>query len=213
VKNAYQALALQNLPAGANPKLILNECIVDNAYDAGIISLNSSIRARNCLISNCGRNLYLVQGGNYQFTNCTVVTYASSFIEHKMPVLTLSDFANNSSFALDASFRNCIFWGENGLVKDEVLVEKKGTATFNVSFNNNLWKVETTPTNITSSNIIPNQAPLFDSINTFKNYYSFRLQTGSPAINKGGNFGVGTDLDGKSRPLGAAPDLGCFEKQ
>ena len=212
IKNSFQAVALQNLPLNANPKITLNECIIDNAYDAGIISLNSSVRARNCLISNCGKNLYLAQG-IYQFTHCTVVTYASSFIEHKVPVLTLSDFANNSSFALDASFRNCIFWGENGLVKDEVLVEKKGTATFNVSFNNNIWKVETTPTNITYSNIIPNQAPLFDSINTSKNYYNFRLQTGSPAINKGGNFGVGTDLDGKLRPMGAAPDLGCFEKQ
>jgi len=213
VKNAYQALALQNLQTGGNPKLILNECIIDNAYDAGIISLNSSIRARNSLISNCGRNLYLVQGGNYQFTHCTVVTYASSFINHKDPVLTVSNFGNNTALALDASFRNCIFWGENGLVKDEVVVIKNGATTFNVNFDYNLWKVENTPTNITSNNIIANQSPLFDSINTSKNYYSFRLQTGSPAINKGGNFGVTSDLDGKPRPVGAAPDLGSYEKQ
>ncbi len=212
VKNAYQAIALQSLPSNTNPKLILNECVIDNGYDAGIIAVNSSIRARNCLITNCGKNLYLVQGGNYQFTHCTVATYASSFIDHKDPVLTLSNFANNSSLSLDATFRNCIFWGENGIVEDEVVVTKKGGGTFNVNFDYNLWKVKTTPANIISNQIINNQQPQFDSINTSKHYYSFRLQTGSPAINKGINAGVTYDLDGKARPLGL-PDLGCFEKQ
>jgi hypothetical protein len=212
IKNAYQAIALQNLPPNANPKLILNECIIDNGYDAGIIAVNSSLRARNCLITNCGKNLYLVQGGNYQFTHCTVATYASSFIEHKEPVLTLSNFANNTSNTLDATFRNCIFWGENGIVEDEVVVIKNGGGTFNVNFDYNLWKVKTVPANIISNQIINNQKPQFDSINTSKKYYSFRLQTGSPAINKGVNAGIATDLDGKARPVGL-PDLGCFEKQ
>ena len=212
VKNAYQAIALQNLSSNANPKLILNECVIDNGYDAGIIAVNSSLRARNCLITNCGKNLYLVQGGNYQFTHCTVATYANSFIDHKDPVLTLSNFANNTSNSLDATFRNCIFWGENGIIEDEVVVIKNGGGTFNVNFDYNLWKVKTVPANIISNQIINNQKPQFDSVNTSKNYYSFRLQTGSPAINKGVNAGVNTDLDGKARPVGL-PDLGCFEKQ
>jgi hypothetical protein len=212
IKNAYQAIVLQNPPSNANPKLILNECIIDNGYDAGIIALNSSIRARNCLITNCGKNLYLVQGGNYQFTHCTVATYASSFIDHKDPVLTLSNFVNNTSNTLDATFRNCIFWGENGIVDDEVVVTKNGSGAFNVNFDYNLWKVKITPANIISNQTINNQKPQFDSINTSKNYYSFRLQTGSPAINKGVNAGISTDLDGKARPVGL-PDLGCFEKQ
>ena len=211
VKNAYQAIALQNMPSNANPKLVLNESIIDNGYDAGIIAVNSSIRARNCLISNCGKNLLLVQGGIYQFTHCTAVTYASSFIDHKNPVLTLSNFANNSAADLDAVFRNCIFWGENGIVDNEVVVTKNGNTIFNVNFDYNLWKVQTAPANITSNQIINNQKPLFDSINTSKNYYNFRLQTGSPAINKGVNAGIGIDLDGKTRPVGL-PDLGCFEK-
>lgn len=212
IKNAYQAIGITAPSPNTNPKLILNECIIDNAYDAGIISLNSSIRARNCLITNCGKNLFLAQGGDYQFTHCTVVTYANRFIEHKDPVLTLSNTANNISNNLNAIFRNCLFWGENGLVNDEVVVIKNGTPTFNVSFDYNLWKVQTPPSNITSNQIINNQPPLFDSINTPKNYYDFRLNTASPALNKGVNSGVATDLDGKPRPVGL-PDLGCFEKQ
>ncbi len=212
IKNAYQAIALQDPSSNANPKLSLNECVIDNAYDAGIISLNSSIRARNCLISNCGKNLFLVKGGDYQFTHCTVVTYGSNFINHKDPVLTVSDFANNSTAMLNAVFRNCIFWGENGIVDDEVVVIKKGSTIFNVNFDYNLWKVKTTPVNIISNQVINNLPPQFDSVSTFKNYYNFRLQASSPAINKGVNAGISIDLDGKNRPVGL-PDLGCFEKQ
>ena len=74
IRNAYQGIGLADPSPNANPKLILNETVIDNVYDAGIIALNSSLRARNCLISNCGKNLQLAQGGDYQFTHCTVVT-------------------------------------------------------------------------------------------------------------------------------------------
>ena len=211
IKNAYQAIGIQDPSPNANPKLILNECVIDNAYDAGIISLNSSIRARNCLISNCGKNLLLAKGGDYQFTHCTVVTYANRLIDHKDPVLTVTNFANNTSANLTATFRNCIFWGENGLVNDEVVVLKSGNTTFNVNFDYTLWKVQTVPANITSNQIINNQPPQFDSISTTNNYYDFRLKASSPAINKGVNGGIAIDLDGKPRPVGL-PDLGCFEK-
>lgn len=212
IRNAYQGIGIQDPSPTANPKLTLNECVIDNAYDAGIVSLNSSIRARNCLISNCGKNLLLAKGGNYQFTHCTVVTYANRFIDHKDPVLTLANYVNTTSADLTASFRNCIFWGENGLVDNEVVVLKNGTGVFAVNFDNILWKVQSAPANITSTQILNNLAPLFDSINTSRNYYDFRLQSSSPAINKGINAGVSTDLDGKPRPVGL-PDLGCFEKQ
>ena len=213
IKNSYQSIGLQDPSTNANPKLILNECIIDNSYEAGIIAINSSIRARNCLISNCGKNLYLVQGGDYQFTHCTVVSISNSFIQHRDPVLTLSDFANSITKPLPATFRNCIFWGENGTVTDEVVVLKNGSQ-FNVTFDTDLWKVQTAPQNITSTDIINNQNPLFDSINTFDNYYDFRLQPISPAVNKGNPAaGVLIDLNGKTRPMPAAtkPDLGCFE--
>ncbi len=212
IKNAYQAIGLQDPSPNANPKLILNECVIDNAYDAGIISLNSSVRARNCLITNCGKNLLLAKGGDYQFTHCTVVTYANRYIDHKDPVLTLTNSANNVTANLTATFRNCIFWGENGLVNDEVVVLKNGNTIFNVNFDYNLWKVQTVPANITSNQIINNQSPQFDSVSASNNYYDFRLKATSPAINKGVNAGVGIDLDGKPRPVGL-PDLGCFEKQ
>lgn len=212
IKNAYQAVSISDPSPNANPKLTLNQCVIDNAYDAGIISLNSSVTATNCLVSNCGKNVFLAGGGNYSFIHCTVATYANFFIDHKDPVLTVSNFINTTSNNLTATFRNCIFWGENGLVDNEVVVFKTGTTTFNVNFDYNLWKVQTTPANITSNQIINNLAPLFDSVNIQKNYYDFRIKASSPALNKGVNAGITLDLDGKPRPVGL-PDLGCFEKQ
>jgi len=215
IKNAYQALAVLDL--SINPKLTLNECIIDNAYDAGIIAVNSSIRARNCLISNCGQNVVLAKGGDYQFTHCTVATFSNSYILHRDPVLYVSNYVlvNNvpDVKALTAVFRNCIFWGQDGTVEDEVVVTKSGSTTFNVNFDHDLWKVKNMPANITSTAIINNQHPEFDSINTSKRIYNFRLKDESPAKNQATNAGVTIDLDGKPRPVGIAPDLGCYEKQ
>lgn len=216
INNAYQAIGAQDPSPNANPKITLNECIINNAYDAGIISINSSVRARNCLISNCGKNLVLVKGGDYQFIHCTVVSYSNSLILHREPVLLVSNFINVNSLPvsanLNALFSNCIFWGENGIVDDEVVVLKNGNTTFNVNFDHNLWKVLNVPANITSTQIINNQSPLFDSLNFSRRYYDFRLKANSPAKNNGINAMVITDLDGKPRPVGL-PDLGCFEKQ
>ena len=85
---------------------------------------------------------------------------------------------------------------------------------FNVNFDHVLWKVQSTPAGINPPvAVLNNQPPKFDSINTSRNFYDFRLQNGgSPAINAGINFGVVIDLDGKPRPT-TMPDLGCFEKQ
>src|SRR5215831_4680520 len=41
LKNAYQAIASQDPSLNSNPKVSLNQCIIDNAYDAGIVTLNS----------------------------------------------------------------------------------------------------------------------------------------------------------------------------
>jgi hypothetical protein len=214
IKNAYQAIATQDLPSNGNPKIILNETIIDNAYDYGIVAINSSIRARNCLISNCGKNVFLAKGGEYDFTHCTIASFANNFMAHKDQVLLVSNFININNVPvtalLDATFTNCIFWGEGGIVDDEVVVAISGTAN-PVTFNGGLIKALNTPQNATLNQIINNLDPAFDSINTSKGYYDFHLKADSPAIDAGVATGIFFDLDGNPRPVGL-PDLGCFEK-
>lgn len=211
IKNAYQAVAVIQPSAGT--KLTLNETIIDNAYDAGVLAINTSINAKNLLVSNCGKNIFLVNGGNYNFTHCTSATFSNSFIQHKNPILVVTNYLNGTTTDLNAVFRNCIFWGENnGLVNNEVIVFKQGSSAFNVLFDRVLWRVKSEPANVTINGAINNQNPQFDSVNSNERIYNFRLKDSSPAINAGVNAGVTLDLDGNPRPVGL-PDLGAYEKQ
>src|SRR5258708_13566967 len=185
IKNAYQGIVVEGPSLNATPKVILNQCVIDNSYDAGILGAESSIQATNCLISNCGKNIVLGYGGNYQFTHCTVASYSNDYISHMQPVLSVSNYilqGNTPVTApLSAGFLNCIFWGGNGNVDNEVVVSQQGNMPFLVNFTNCLWKEKTVPAG-TLSNIIANSDPLFDSVNISRRYYDFRLKKGSPAI-------------------------------
>jgi hypothetical protein len=217
ISNAYQALVADGPSINANPKIVLNECVINNAYDAGILAINSSINARNCLISNCGNNIGIALGGTYNFNHCTVATYSNSNILHKNPVLFVTNYnkINNVIFTnnINATFNNCIFWGEFGTVEDEVVADKLGSGTFNVNFNKCLYKVKTS-INLLINSIggIVNNTPQFDSISTNQKFYNFRLKATSPAINAGVASAITIDLDGSPRPVGL-PDIGCYEKQ
>jgi hypothetical protein len=213
VENADEAVVVSAAPAGTTPKVILQQCIVNNSYDAGILGLDGSIQAVNCLISNCGQDVVL-GGGYYNFIQCTAAAYSNIYIVHSEPVLAVTDeILYGSSLytgAVQASFVNCIFWGNYGNVPDEVIVSQQTTNSFVVGFSNCLWKVQDLPTGVTTANMIANQDPLFDSVNTTVNYYDFHLRANSPAIGTGMAAGVMIDLDGKPRPA-LAPDLGCYQ--
>lgn len=214
IKNAYQALVAEGPSPTAAPKLTLHQVIIDNAYDIGLLGLNSSITAQNLLVSNCGKNIILAGGGNYHFTHCTAASYSNSYLQHKDPVLTITNFINQTipPRSLTATFTNCIFWAEGGLVDDEVVLAKEGSTTFDVAFNGVLWKVKTPPALATTTGTVLTDAPGFEEIDVPNRIFNFRLQEGSPARNAGTATALTLDLDGAPRPAGA-PDLGAYERQ
>ena len=208
IKNAYQAVVVLNPPLNANPKLAISETIIDNAYDIGLLGIHTKITGQNLLVSNCDKNMVLLNGGDYQFTHCTIASYSTDFIRHERPVLLLSDYLDNSQNALDALFRNCIFWGEEGMVENEIRVEKKGNPS--IIFDGVVWRVKDTP--VTATGNSSNQDPMFNAVDGERNFYDFHIKESSPAINKGVNTSITLDLDGNSRPIGL-PDIGSYEKQ
>ena len=216
VKNAYQAIVVTGPSVNANPKVILQQCIIDNAYDAGVLCANTSLQINNSLISNCGSNVALVYGGDYNFTNCTVAAYSNLYINHKNPLLTVNNFATQGGSTitanLNAVFKNCIFGADSsGFVNNEITVSKQGSNSFAVLFQNNLYR-GSDPANSTLTNNVKNQNPLFDSIDVVKRIYNFRISDGNaPGINKGVTTVFTKDLDDKNRNNGL-PDLGCYEK-
>jgi hypothetical protein len=216
VKNAYQAIVAEKPSANSNQKVVLHQCIVDNAFDAGLLCVNSSLDADNSLISNCGSNVYFVLGGKYNLTNCTVATY-SAYISHKKPVLFASNYAENNgsivSAGLNATFKNCIFWGEPGFVNNETSVSKLGSDPFAVIFDHCLYRAESNPENssIVSSRMLTE--PMFDSINVSKKYFDFRINNlSAPGINNGAATSFSKDLDNNNRSNGL-PDIGAYENQ
>lgn len=215
VKNAYQAVVAENPSGNTSPKVTLHQCIIDNAYDAGVLCVNSSLFADNSLITNCGSNINIILGGAYNFTNCTIASY-STFISHRYPVLSATDFASiNGSdvvLPLQAIFTNCIFWGEEGFVENEVSVTQKVAGANTVSFNNCLYRANTNPVNVTISNCLKNENPAFDSVDVSKRIFDFHLNINpSPAVDAGISNIFTKDLDNNNR---IAPfDIGCYEKQ
>ena len=218
VKNAYQAIVTEKPSINANPKVKLHQCIVDNAFDAGILCVNSNLQADNSLISNCGSNIILSYGGIYNFTHCTVAAYSTNYITHKNPVLNVNNFLEQTggtlTTGLNAVFRNNIFWGDNGIVNNELVVNKQGANPFTVLFEKNIYRAVTDPANSTLTGNIKNADPSFDSINVNKRIFDFRITKNAlaPGINAGVLTGLPKDLDDKNRNVGL-PDLGCYEKQ
>ncbi|UAY53665.1 hypothetical protein K9M53_01520 [Ferruginibacter albus] len=215
IKNAYQALVIDSASNNSNPKLTLHQCIIDNAYDVGLYGYNSFINADNCLISNCGSNVSLNNGGNYTFTNCTIATFGNSYITHKNPVLQASDNDETASTinTLTASFTNCIIWGDYGSVDDEVVVNKQSGSSI-VTLNHSLYKAKSNLTNINFDTSIPNADPKFDSINVNRRIFDFHItKRQSPAVDAGTPTSFTLDLDDKSRVVNNLTDIGCYEKQ
>ncbi|HSU52002.1 MAG TPA: hypothetical protein VLJ41_15455 [Segetibacter sp.] len=213
IKNAYQGI-ITEIRTTVNPKITLNQCIIDNIYDAGIVSFASSIKATNCLISNCGSNIEIAAGGDYSFTHCTVVTFGNLFISHKKPVLSISNAYQNQIVPLNATFTNSIIYGEGGIAENEVLIDKKGNPSgseFMVKFINVLYKNKGNDVDSYFINSYKNEAPSFDSIDAGRRYFDFHLKTTSKAVNTGNTTtAVLIDLDGKKRD--SKPDLGCYER-
>lgn len=217
IKNANQAVVVAGPPTNANPKLVMNQVVIDNAFDAGLLCINSNVSVNNSLISNCRNNIVMQAGGTYNLTHCTVASYTTGFIVHTKPVLSVSDVAmvnGTETFgSLNAVFRNCIFWGENNSVNQEVLVNKRGNLSFSVTMDHCLLKSDIDPLNTILQSVIKNIDPIFDTIDYTNRVFNFRTNNpAAPGINKGVTSLFTKDLDDNPRNVGL-PDIGSYEKQ
>ena len=214
-QNGYHSLVAEGPSNDMNPKLSLNQCIINNSLEDGVLGIQSSITAINCLISNCGQNIVIGLGGVYQFEYCTVASYSTNLLSHQQPVLTLSNSSLEGSQILtgdlNAGFINCIFWGSES-IPDEALISKQGNTIFNVLFDHSILKQQNYPANIDSNALWLNTDPQFLATGYPGNTFDFHVQAGSPAVDHGSNLGILIDLDGNPRPVNL-PDLGCYERQ
>ncbi len=220
ISNAFQGILCAGQANAVPAKLILEQTVIENAFDLGLFALNSSVIARNCRITQCGNdgqagiggsNVILTGGGQYVFEHCTIATYANFYQNHRQPVLYVGNNFNGASNPLNARFTNSIVWGQGGIPENEILINRTAGPAFIVLLQNVLYKNKDALQNVTEQTVIRNTDPLFDSINTNLRRYNFRLRTGSPAIDAGQTTSLLSDLDGNSRTVGTRPDLGAYE--
>lgn len=219
IKNAFQSIVAIDPSVNAFPKVSIHQCIINNAYDAGIYSNHSDLLVENSLISNCGTGIRIINGGKYQFVNCTAAGYSNDFMSHNKPTLNVSNYiyqnGNPIASDLSAQFTNCIFWGEGGTNTDEIFVDKLGNTLFDVTFDHSLYKVDLDPSNVNFISSIKNQDPIFDSVDVQNNFYDFRINNNplAPGFDQGMNTIYLNDLDNQPRIAGMTSDIGCYEKQ
>lgn len=216
ILNGFNGIVAEGPATNGRPKLTLDRCVIDQAYEAGLVGAGSSIEAENCQISNCGRNVLLLKGGQYLFKHCTVASFSNTFIPHKYPVFSVQNWDSTrqgvTTYSVSVQIDNSIVWGDEGTVEHELFTSKRGTNPFLVNIRHSLFRGPSDPPHATVLNGIRNQTPQFDSINTSKRFFDYRLQKkGSPALNKGIPGLTLKDLDDKMRD--GQPDLGAFEKQ
>jgi hypothetical protein len=191
-------------------QLRMNHCIVDNSISNGILGYASSVYAKNCQISNCGgQSLVTYAGGQYDFDYCDFVCYGNKKLSHsENPVMALINYyppTDPTTYgSLFAHLRNCIIWGS---LETELYTNKVVNGGYTVTLDNCLYKSkDALESGIVENSCIANQDPKFVDYNTG----NFRLQSGSPAIDKGLTIpAITDDLDGKAR--NGTPDIGCYE--
>lgn len=209
IKNAYQGIVINETG------IEINQTIIDNCYDAGILSVGSDLNASNLLVSNCGKGVILANGGNHKIIHSTIVGISNNYVLHKEPSLIITDFIRdgNTVYVNDTKVEliNSIIWGANGSVENEILINRVGTQSWEILISNNLIKNELVPEGVTLVQNIFNVDPEFEEIDSDKRKYNFRLMENSPAIGMGKSTGILFDLEGKGRNL-STPDLGAYER-
>jgi hypothetical protein len=216
IKNAYQGIVIQGPIPASGKNLIMDQCIIDNCWDAGLQAINSAVVMNNSLISNCGKNLQLLYGGDYQFTHCTIAAYSTQYITHQEPAIFISDAITDNgqvyTAPLQAAFVNTICWGESNLVTDELVAVQSGSQPYQVSYTDGIWKLGASMTLVHATNVINGADPQFETVDPGNRNFNFRLTNGSPALDKGQVTALTVDLDGLPRNHGG-PDFGAYEKQ
>jgi hypothetical protein len=209
IRNAYQGIVAQN------SIVEIDQSIIDNCFDEGILSVGSEIRATNLLVSNCGKGIILANGGDHEFIHCTITGISNNYVLHKEPSVLITDFIREDDQLITndtrVSFINSIIWGANGTIENELVLSRASNKLWEIEFSNNLIGNVVAPVEMNSFNNIFNTDPEFEEINTEKRIYNFRLKEISPLLDKGKPTAVQVDLEGKSRNA-STPDPGVYER-
>lgn len=203
ITNAFVGLQVEPLTTYTANKTIVENTIIKNCDNSGVIARFANLEMNNCLITNCGGACLQMEIGTYLMKHLTLANY---FIqdERKLPALYVSDTSvlYGSGYQTDARFFNTIIYGT---LDDEVAEDiHPSLYSSQLLFQNCLIKNRISLSSF--SNCLLNQNPLFKNTESL----DFQLEVESPAIDRGiSGIGINEDLLGNSRDN--SPDIGAYE--
>jgi hypothetical protein len=198
-------------------KLIVNNTIIENMSDIGILAQGSRVAGTNNVVTNCGRySLVLNIGGTYDFKHCTFANYWT-YSSRNTPAILLNNYYEDASGNIhlrdlyQANFTNCII---SGYLAGELELQNNSGAEFNYELSHCLLKLH--PDSTLGSLAQTNSIKIQSSNSIFANTQErdFRLHALSPAIDAGietSNIEEDDeDILGQNRNNGI-PDIGAYE--
>ncbi len=222
IKNGLVGLQIDSLSVNANPKVLVQNCEIRNMGSYGVWGLGfdqsgsapfrpPSLLMENSIVTTCKeRTFFAYGGGNYAFYNCTFGNFnlANPRFSRRTPQVLINNYfvdENNTAtiYPCLANFTNCIIWGSED---DEFVLDTfPNIPVPDVRFQNCLVKSSTDYLPYVSPHYfqsIVNLDPLFNDYSL----RDYRLKEGSPAINAGVDFPVGStgyndDYRGRSDSL------------
>ncbi len=206
IRNAVIGVLLNTIDNDTIPELVLTNTIIENMSSAGIFSLGSDILGKNVLIDNCVQ--YLVAnlgGGCVTYEQCTFDNSSALFFRQNASMAFTDSYTNEeNSFSLDGDLKvtlsNSIVWGQ---MNEELFFDNTGGNELSIFISHSILKTEQA---FDINNNILNLDPKFMDVRDF----NFRLDTLSPAKDKGQELMIINDLEGNLRDN--LPDIGAYER-
>jgi len=189
------------------PELIVESTIIENMRLRGLIAFSADVYMVNSQINNCTQNaISCLAGGTYTFLHCTFANTETRFFTED-PTVFMSNFyklPDESILKSPLAFymTNCIAWGDRA---NDFQVTNLADTPAKWLVRNCLLK--TNDKQFDNNNNILNQRPRFKS--AFR--LDFSLDSLSPAIGKGLDIGILTDIEGIAR--GKQPDIGEYQRK
>ncbi len=216
IRNGFIGLQAETLQEPMGNQLVLTNTIIENMSGIGILGRYYAIQGINNVVANCGQLGILLQGGSYDFRQCTFGNYFKDGVRQD-PNMAITNYYLDPNevlyvYNLDAYFGNSIIYGNKD---EEMLLDSDEQGDYSYVFDHCLLK---TSMNISNDTIFPgcikNQDPIFVDVDN----NNLALDSLSPGIDMGSLGVINTslfpavidkDILGISRI--ASPDMGAYE--
>ncbi len=207
--------------------LTIRNSQIYNTSSSGLIGFRSTITAENTLVYNNGAtSVLLVQGGDYNFTYCTLASYGNNSSALGMNNFYCYDENCDirKDYRLNARFVNSIIVGsQNDELETSDISDRKNPALFNVQFQDCIVRVDDLLRNLNGQYADFFEAFCKPCVNATRNDKLFvdenegKFQLDSLSIADGkakpvfSPRSITIDLEGKNRSA-TAPDIGAYER-